>query len=191
MLLRWKQKSNLCVHPVPSIKSPIFLTILKNSKFNHTTFILKWCWQKVLLLPFYWFTFYFYFLDRFTSRIPSGAVIQPQGQGSEPGEAIHLGHGESLGCQGHESYPTPKWDGNHFLENGGGFFIGRTNPKAALVWFDNIEVVLEHIGCPLDLWVRGDGSSGGLFLLYHQGAVVLRRQSKRSSVRSSTTSSFL
>lgn len=42
---------------------------------------------------------------------------------------------------------------NHFLENGGRLFTAGTDPKATLVWFDYIEVVLEHMRCPLDLWI--------------------------------------
>lgn len=56
------------------------------------------------------------------------------------------------------------------------------------MWFDDIEVVLEHMGCPLDLLVQSpveqsedrDRSSGGMFLLHHWGAVVWRRQPGRS-----------
>lgn len=55
--------------------------------------------------------------------MPRGKVIQTQGltttktlawrQGSEQGEVerpMHKESGESLGCQGHVSFPAPKWD---------------------------------------------------------------------------------
>lgn len=33
-------------------------------------------------------------------------------------------------------------------------FTGDIDPKVAIIWFDKIEVVLGHMGCSPDLWVR-------------------------------------
>ena len=54
-----------------------------------------------------------------------------------------------------------KWDVDRFLKNGGVLFFGElgADPEVALMWFDDTEVVLEHIGCPADLWVRVVGGA--------------------------------
>lgn len=93
-----------------------------------------------------------------------GPMIQPEGwtamktpalrQGCEQGEAMRPKHnecGESLGCHDHASHLAPKSKIDRFLKTGGSFFTGGTDLEAALVWFDDIEVVLDHMGCPLDL----------------------------------------
>lgn len=41
---------------------------------------------------------------------------------------------------------------DHFLKNGGSLFTGGIDPEAALVWFDDTKVVLEHMGCPSEFW---------------------------------------
>lgn len=93
-------------------------------------------------------------------------MIQPQGltimrtpaprQESEQGEAVRprrYEHEESSGCHEHASHPSSKWDVDRFLKNRGSHFTRGIDPEAVLVWFDDNEVVLKHMGCPLDLWV--------------------------------------
>lgn len=78
-------------------------------------------------------------------------------QGSEKGEAVRprcFKCGKSSGCHNHTSDPALKWNADCFLKNGGILFTRGTDPKAALIWFDDTEVVLEHMGCPLELWVQ-------------------------------------
>lgn len=58
-------------------------------------------------------------------------------------------HGKSLGCDEHTSHLAPKWDADCLLKNRGSLFTRGT--EATLVWFDDIEVMLEHMVCPLDL----------------------------------------
>lgn len=58
---------------------------------------------------------------------------------------------ESSGCHEHVSLPVLKWDVDCFQKNGGSLFTRSTNREATLVWFNDTEVVLEQIGCPLDL----------------------------------------
>lgn len=55
--------------------------------------------------------------------------------------------------------PTPKWDVNHFLYNGGSLFTRGTNPTGTLVWLVDTKVLLEHMGCPLELWVLVTGGA--------------------------------
>lgn len=40
------------------------------------------------------------------------------------------------------------------MKNGGSLFTRGTYPEALIIWFDDMKVVLEHMGCPHELWVR-------------------------------------
>ena len=60
--------------------------------------------------------------------------------------------GESSCCHVHQQ--RERWDVERFLRNGGRLFYGSTDPEVALIWLDTARSVLEHVGCPPDLWVR-------------------------------------
>lgn len=36
------------------------------------------------------------------------------------------------------------WD----VKNDGNFFMGGIDPKEAIIWFDDTELVFDHMGCP-------------------------------------------
>lgn len=101
----------------------------------------------------------------------SGLVIQPLGltvraialrQGSEHSQEMRPRYfkcGKSSGCHELVSHPAPKWDVDRCLKNGCSPFIGGIDPEATLMWFDDTKFVLEHIGCPPQLWVRVTGGA--------------------------------
>ena len=60
--------------------------------------------------------------------------------------------GEGSCCHAHQQ--KERWDVERFLRNGGRLFYGSTDPEVALIWQDTARSVLEHVGCPPDLWVR-------------------------------------
>ena len=60
--------------------------------------------------------------------------------------------GESSGSQ--RPQPAEQWDVHHFWKNGGEIFYGSDDPEESLLWLDTAGQVLEHIGCPLEIWVR-------------------------------------
>ena len=62
--------------------------------------------------------------------------------------------GEGSGSQSAGQHDRERWDVDHFLKNGGHLFYGSSDTEVSLGWIDAAKVVLEHIGCPQDLWVR-------------------------------------
>lgn len=62
--------------------------------------------------------------------------------------------GESSGAHEIWTLHREHWNVDDFLKNGGQHFYGSTDLEVAVEWFDIADGILQHMGCPSELWVR-------------------------------------